>query len=307
MKRKILQLLILILLNFLSSEFSTIQAQSPKFRLPAFVRNATEDTNVNKDSALQFTLLQNGSLYYKDALIDSKIVEKTINQHFDSFMPVRQAYIKGDLDAKIGKLLELSKGLYKTAEITDIRLVVIPYKLVIIPSEDVQETLERSRKGYTLNLRLSSKEIDKKDESDAKEEGTGYGRGSGRGVGITADDEPPIPVIGLPDSMKKPASIKLPPKKPFKLTSLVITQNSNRKLQLNGVIKSEKDLLIAVEKQFKGREANSIYRSGTNETDKSVYLKISRDLELRYLIGLLDSLYGIGANRVYLKTDEVAK
>jgi biopolymer transport protein ExbD len=115
------------------------------------------------------------------------------------------------------------------------------------------------------------------------------------------DDEPPAVGSGrgVPGQTD---STQLPPTKLFKVTPLVITQNSNRQLSLNDVTKSAEDLPIAVERQFKEREANRIYRPGTNQIEKSVYLRVSRNLELSYLIGLIDSLYGAGANSVYLKT-----
>jgi biopolymer transport protein ExbD len=115
------------------------------------------------------------------------------------------------------------------------------------------------------------------------------------------DDEPPAVGSGrgVPGQT---GSTQLPPTKLFKVTPLVITQNSNRQLSLNDVTKSVEDLPIAVERQFKEREANRIYRPGTNQIEKSVYLRVSRNLELSYLIGLIDSLYGAGANSVYLKT-----
>jgi biopolymer transport protein ExbD len=295
MKNNTLQFLTLIFLTLIFGKFSAVQAQSPQVKLPDSVNNSIEDSSVNSEVLLRFTLSQEGNLYYKETLINQKLIKKTLKQHFDTYSPLyKQAYIKGDVDTKIGKLLELSKSLYKSEEIDDIRLVVIP-------TRNVREISKDSKKGFTLNLRITSKEIERKlaaEERKAAQEIGNYdeppsGGGTGRGTGRDESSETPVKIE--------------PPKKPFKATRLNVTQNSNRKLSLNGVTLSAEDLLIAVEKEFKERTANGIYRIYTNEIDKSVYIKVSTNLELKHLIGLIDNLYGAGAVRVYLKIDEIAK
>jgi biopolymer transport protein ExbD len=295
MKNNTLQFLTLIFITLVFGNFLTTQAQSPQVKLPDSVNNSTEDSSVNSEVLLRFTLSQEGNLYYKETLINQKLIKKTLKQHFVTYSPLyNQAYIKGDVDTKIGKLLELSKSLYKSEEIDDIRLVVIP-------TGNVQETSKDSKKGFTLNLRITSKEIERKlvaEERKAAQEIGNYdepppGGGTGRGTGRDESSETPVKIE--------------PPKKPFKATRLNVTQNSNRKLSLNGVTLSAEELLIAVEKEFTARTTNEIYRIGTNEVDKSVYIKVSTNLELKHLIGLIDNLYGAGAVRVYLKIDEIAK
>jgi biopolymer transport protein ExbD len=295
MKNKTLQFLMLIFLTMLCGKLLTVQAQSPQVKLPDSVNNSIEDSSVNSEFHLRFTLSQEGNLYYKETLINQKLIKKTLKQHFDTHSPrYKQAYIRVDVDAKIGRLLELSKNLYKSEEIDDIRLVVIP-------TGNVQETSKDIKKGFTLNLRITSKEIERKLAAEEKK--------AARNIGN--DDEAPAPDrpprgTGRDESSETPVKIE-PPKNPFKATRLNVTQNSNRKLSLNGVTLSAEELLIAVEKEFKARTANGIYRIYTNEIDKSVYIKVSTNLELKHLIGLIDSLYGAGANQVYLKIDEIAK
>jgi biopolymer transport protein ExbD len=129
---KILFIFLILLLFFGVS--SDVSAQSPEYKLPAFVKNASEDENVNKEPSMQFAFTKDGKLFYKETLISAQILPQTIKNHFESQLSVRHAYIKGDVEGKTATLFEISNALFKS-EINDIRLVVIPYKLVVIPSE----------------------------------------------------------------------------------------------------------------------------------------------------------------------------
>jgi hypothetical protein len=155
------------------------------------------------------------------------------------------------------------------SEINDIRLVVIPYKLVVIPSENVQETMEKRGDGYVFRLRLYNAESERKAEISRK-----------RAESDNSDEDEPPPAIPTKD-VTKSAPTKILPKQPTKkLSPLVIAFKSFNQLTLNGKAMSEKDLLNWLDKEFKDRKANGIFRVGTNEIDKDIRLKLSPNLDV---------------------------
>jgi hypothetical protein len=146
--------------------------------------------------------------------------------------------------------------------------------------------MEKRGDGYVFRLRLYNAESERKAEISRK-----------RAESDNSDEDEPPPAIPTKD-VTKSAPTKILPKQPTKKPSpLVIAFKSFNQLTLNGKAMSEKDLLNWLDKEFKDRKANGIFRVGTNEIDKDIRLKLSPNLEFKYLIGLLDGLWVSSHNR----------
>jgi biopolymer transport protein ExbD len=132
-------------------------------------------------------------------------------------------------------------------------------------------------------------------------------------VGSKDDLDDPYQVTPLKFEVKLPAPIDesdaLPEVRPNPLT-LVAMLESNGKLMLNrenlGLISDTKKLENMLVEIFKDREAIGVFREGTNEVEKTVFLKVSKSSKYGDFIRLVEAVKGSGANPIEIQIDDLS-
>ncbi len=99
------------------------------------------------------------------------------------------------------------------------------------------------------------------------------------------------------------------PPKPNPLTLVVSISNPDMKIKLNqdalGDISDTSGLTNALTKIFKDRESNGVYREGTSEIEKTVFVKGSKVIKYGEVVKLIDAIKMAGAQPVGLQVDNL--
>ncbi len=99
------------------------------------------------------------------------------------------------------------------------------------------------------------------------------------------------------------------PPKPNPLTLVVSISNPDMKIKLNqdamGDISDTSGLTNALTKIFKDRESNGVYREGTNEIEKTVFVKGPKAIKYGEVVKLIDAIKIAGAQPVGLQVDNL--
>lgn len=98
--------------------------------------------------------------------------------------------------------------------------------------------------------------------------------------------------------------------KPNPLTLVVGVNKSDMKLTLNndatGDVSNTKDLTDKLSQIFKDRENNGVFREGTNEVEKTVFLKSPRSIKYGDVVKVIDAVKLAGAQPIGLQIDDLA-
>lgn len=98
--------------------------------------------------------------------------------------------------------------------------------------------------------------------------------------------------------------------KPNPLT-LVVTISSDRKLKLNaddmGSVADLAPLASRLSSLFEQRREQRAFRTGTEEVEKTVFIKAPRSLPYGEVVKVIDSIKGAGADPVGLQVDDLAQ
>jgi len=98
------------------------------------------------------------------------------------------------------------------------------------------------------------------------------------------------------------------PLKPNPLT-LVAVLDADGKLKLNGedtgMVSDTKQLRDKLTRIFKDRENNGVFREGTNEVEKTVFLKMSPTGKYGDFIKLVEAVKGAGAQPIGIQFEDV--
>ena len=96
--------------------------------------------------------------------------------------------------------------------------------------------------------------------------------------------------------------------KPNPLT-LVVSIGTDMKIKLNkddaGDISDTSGLTSTLAKTFKDRENNLVYKEGTNEIEKTVFVKAPRAVKYGEVVKLIDAIKFAGAQPVGLQIDDL--
>jgi biopolymer transport protein ExbD len=99
------------------------------------------------------------------------------------------------------------------------------------------------------------------------------------------------------------------PPKPNPLTLVVSISNPDMKIQLNkeamGDITDPAALTGKLTQIFKDREANGVLRTGTNEIEKTVFVKGPKAIKYGEVVKLIDAIKAAGASPVGLQVDNL--
>jgi biopolymer transport protein ExbD len=103
---------------------------------------------------------------------------------------------------------------------------------------------------------------------------------------------------------------KLNPPRPNPLT-LVVTIDKNMELKLNnedmGNATDTTQLQTKLQQIFKERLENQTFREGTNEVEKTIFLKAPRSLKYGPIVKVIDAAKVAGAQPIGLQIDDLAE
>jgi biopolymer transport protein ExbD len=99
--------------------------------------------------------------------------------------------------------------------------------------------------------------------------------------------------------------------KPNPLTLVVAIDKSNLNLSLNndsaGNVTDTKGLTDRLTAIFKDRETNGVFREGTNEVEKTVFVKAPKAVKYGDVVRVIDGIKLSGAQPIGLQIDELAE
>lgn len=97
--------------------------------------------------------------------------------------------------------------------------------------------------------------------------------------------------------------------KPNPLTLVVAVNKGDMKLTLNnqpaGDVSDAKSLTDQLSDIFKGRDANGVFREGTNEVEKTVFIKSPRSVKYGDVVKVIDAVKLAGAQPIGLQIDDL--
>jgi biopolymer transport protein ExbD len=97
--------------------------------------------------------------------------------------------------------------------------------------------------------------------------------------------------------------------KPNPLTLVISINGPEKKLKINqdefGDITDPSGLANKLAQTFNDREQNGVFREGTNEVEKTVFLKAPRTVKYGDVAKLIDAVKGAGAEPIGLQVDDL--
>ena len=98
--------------------------------------------------------------------------------------------------------------------------------------------------------------------------------------------------------------------KPNPLTLVVAINKADRKITLNnepvGDVTNTADLTDRLAAIFKDREAQGAFREGTNEVEKTLFIKSPRSVKYGDVVKVIDAVKQSGAQPIGLQIDDLA-
>ncbi len=99
--------------------------------------------------------------------------------------------------------------------------------------------------------------------------------------------------------------------KPNPLTLVVAVNKSDLKLTLNnqdvGDVTNSEALTTQLKDTFQSREANGVFREGTNEVEKTVFIKSPRSVKYGDVVKIIDAVKFAGAQPIGLQIDDLSE
>jgi biopolymer transport protein ExbD len=97
--------------------------------------------------------------------------------------------------------------------------------------------------------------------------------------------------------------------KPNPLTLVVAVNKSDLKLTLNnqdvGDVTNSEALTTQLKETFQSREANGVFREGTNEVEKTIFIKSPRSVKYGDVVKIIDAVKFAGAQPIGLQIDDL--
>ena len=107
----------------------------------------------------------------------------------------------------------------------------------------------------------------------------------------------------------KPEENEAPPR-PNPLT-LVVSVDNNMRITLNnesmGDVSDTSTLSNKLIQVFKDREANGTFREGTNEVEKTIFMKAPRSVKYGEVVKVIDAAKAAGAQPIGLQIDDLTQ
>lgn len=273
--------------------------------LPSNVKNADHDAGIEKESSMVLTITADGKLYQRLSRDVGDKVERTetviTNQELpgaivrsmeDKTPDRRMVYFKCDVNASYDSVLKIFAAIRK-ADVDKIGLVVIGAKDLDDPYQTAPVMYEvRLQEPFSFNIVQSGPPVLKKDKVASR----------------TVDVREEI----INDAVSR---------KPNPLT-LIAAVDKDGKLLLNneymgnisdhgmkhqdmGAVTDTTKLETMLTRIFKERENNGVFREGTNEVEKMIYIKASKSTKYGDFIKLVEALKTSGAEPIGVQIDNV--
>ncbi len=97
--------------------------------------------------------------------------------------------------------------------------------------------------------------------------------------------------------------------KPNPLTLVISINGPEKKLKLNqdemGDVTDPSGVAGALSQIFKERETNGVFKEGTNEVEKTVFIKAPRLVKYGEVVKVIDAVKGAGATPIGLQIDDL--
>ena len=113
---------------------------------------------------------------------------------------------------------------------------------------------------------------------------------------------------------KVPAEPKTEPQvnvKPNPLTLVVAINKENKTITLNnepfGDVTDTEKLSNRLREIFKERETNGVLREGTNEVEKTLFIKSPKTVRYGDVVKVIDAVKSVGASPIGLQIDDLAE
>lgn len=104
---------------------------------------------------------------------------------------------------------------------------------------------------------------------------------------------------------------KLAPPKPNPLTLVVTIDKANLGLKLNnedmGNVTDTTQFEAKLTSVFKDRESQGVFRDGTNEVEKTIFIKAPRSLKYGDVVKVIDAAKVAGAQPIGLQVDDLTE
>ncbi len=98
--------------------------------------------------------------------------------------------------------------------------------------------------------------------------------------------------------------------KPNPLTLVIAINRETRGITLNnepfGDVSDPSKLSARLSEIFREREANGVFREGTNEVEKTVFIKSPRSVRYGDVVNVIDAAKMVGASPIGLQIDDLA-
>ena len=108
----------------------------------------------------------------------------------------------------------------------------------------------------------------------------------------------------------KPDENQAPPK-PNPLTLVITINKSDKSVTLNnekaGDVTNTEELTNRLSAIFKDREAQGVFREGTNEVEKTVFIKSPRSVKYGEVVKVIDAVKQGGAQPIGLQIDDLTE
>lgn len=99
--------------------------------------------------------------------------------------------------------------------------------------------------------------------------------------------------------------------KPNPLTLVVAINKDTKEVTLNnepfGNVSDTKDLSEKLRGIFKEREANGVLRDGTNEVEKTLFIKSPKSVKYGEVVKVIDAVKSVGASPIGLQIDDLTE
>lgn len=99
--------------------------------------------------------------------------------------------------------------------------------------------------------------------------------------------------------------------RPNPLTLVVTVDKANLGLKLNnqdmGNVTDPSPLTDELSKVFKDRENNGVFREGTNEVEKTIFIKAPRSIKYGDVVKVIDAAKSAGAQPIGLQIDDLTE
>ncbi len=99
--------------------------------------------------------------------------------------------------------------------------------------------------------------------------------------------------------------------KPNPLTLVVAINNADKKITLNndpiGDVTNTAELTSRLTTIFKDREAQGAFREGTNEVEKTLFIKSPRSVKYGEVVRVIDAVKQAGAQPIGLQIDDLSE